>query len=110
MPEGRCEESGTEVSAQECEAGNQGAVGIVMRITGGLQEDRTHWRKHFVGCPVIKLNGVAVEHVCEADDVAGYIVVACYGPNKKLLLDESGQKIKTERREGRVEIIGPSSQ
>jgi hypothetical protein len=60
----------------------------------------------FVIARSVKLNGVAVEHVCEADDVAGYVVVVCYGANKKLLLDETGQNIKTERRTGRVDFVG----
>jgi hypothetical protein len=78
-----------------------------MKITGGMKTgDLTHWRNHFHDCPTVKLNGVSVNHVCEADDVAGYVVVVCYGANKKLLLDETGQNIKTERREGRVDFVG----
>jgi hypothetical protein len=77
-----------------------------MRITGGRRgEDPAHWQYHFSKCPTIKLDGVVIEHVNEADDVAGYVVVTCYGPDNNLLLDETGQNIKTERREGRVEIV-----
>lgn len=78
-----------------------------MRIIGGFQtDDPAHWRNLFVDCPVVKLNGVVVKHVCEADDVVGYVVVECYGPGNKLLLDETGQKIKTKRCTGRVDFVG----
>jgi hypothetical protein len=79
-----------------------------MKVTGGMRWEgvASHWRNQFAVCPVVKLDGKVINHVTEADDVAGYVIVECYGPNNKLLLDESRKNIKTERRNGRVEISG----
>jgi hypothetical protein len=77
-----------------------------MRIIGGPDwEDIAHWSNHFSECPVVKLDGKIVSGVSEADDVEGFIVVEVR-KNGKLKLDPSGQRILTERKTGKVDIIG----
>lgn len=75
-----------------------------MKIVGGLDASKLdHWRNHFRECPVVKINGAVAEHVIEADDVAGYIVVAVY-EGGRLKLDKTGKSIATKRIIGKVDI------
>lgn len=78
-----------------------------MRVVGGVHhENPDHWRNHFYECPLIKLEGTVVDHVNEANEEEGYVVVICCDANGKIITDKTGLLIKSERRFGRVEIIG----
>jgi hypothetical protein len=85
---------------------------MTMRIVGGIDErDPDHWRNNFGQCPVVTLNGVAVDHVREADDTAGFVVFVEYDGDR-LKIDSTSQRIVTRRIDGTVQIVGerhPSS-
>jgi hypothetical protein len=81
-----------------------------MHIIGGLkQDDPRHWRNHFRICPDVVLNGARIDHVCEADDVAGFVVVVVYDGFKPKL-DASGTRILERRIKGKVEIVEPKAE
>ena len=77
-----------------------------MRIIGGPdRKDPAHWSNQFEECPIVKLDGNIIDHVTEADDVEGFVVVVLY-ENGKMKIDPTGQRILTERKTGIVDIIG----
>lgn len=72
-----------------------------MRVSANGEYD---WRKSFMTCPDVRLDGRKLAGCIEADDVAGYIVRAKRDAAGKLVHD--GKTIATEKLTGRVEIIG----
>lgn len=81
-----------------------------MRIIGGSDPNKAeHWANHFMDCPTVKLDGVTIQHVMEADETAGFVVVVVYDSSGRLQLAPNGEEILTKRINGKVEIVGPTA-
>jgi len=76
-----------------------------MKIHGG-RDHPNGWRNYFADCPVVRLNGNRVDHVVEADDVKGYVIVELRDARGRPVVDDAGKAIATRRRDGTVKIAG----
>lgn len=65
-----------------------------------------YWRVHFAACPVIRMDGVDLDFVIEADDVEGIVIVAVTGEDAKPLIDRASGRFVTRILAGQVEIFG----
>lgn len=72
----------------------------------GSQNHPRYWGLHFRKCPVIKLDGQSIVHVCEANDEENFVIIELHDDNGKLRTTPQGDEILTERLTGKVEIIG----
>lgn len=68
------------------------------------KDDETNFAWHFDGPVDILLDSKRVFGCLEADDVEGYIVVASRDEKGEIIAVDG--EIQTERKEGKVEIIG----
>lgn len=65
-----------------------------------------YWARRFATCPLILLNGAVVDHVHEADEERGYVIVTDVDEAGNCRATPDGQRIATKRLEGNVELIG----
>jgi hypothetical protein len=64
-----------------------------------------YYRLFFEACPKIMLDGQLLDHVVEADDVEGAVIVERRWADGRLARTTSG-KFATKRLTGKVEILG----
>lgn len=76
-----------------------------MRITGVLR-DPDHWLNYFKVGLFIRLDGERIDHVVEADDAAGYVIVNVLDEKGKPMVDVRTGALVRARREGKVEFVG----
>ena len=75
-----------------------------MRISGDFKSPE-FWGNSFRACPNILLDGQPIEHVVEADDENGMIIVQVYRDGQPVI-DWDRQQFVHKPLYGRVEIVG----
>ena len=66
-------------------------------------DDPDYWHNHFRECPTVRRNGVILDHVIEADDVADYAVVYVWNNDGPA---HDGERLLTQRLTGGIRIAG----